>query len=160
MQTTVRQTLSFSNQQRFLISATDYIQKIRQGTEIFSAVDTTGPHVVAHSDQHFSYPLALDYTFLANADGSGAQTTSIDQKFESQDARVGGGRPTLAAVSNAVKSTDTLLFNASGAVTGYQDRKSSQDYSAYSTEGICYQKKVEAVNGVVTAVSSGGICAD
>ena len=158
VQTTVRQTLSFSNQQRFLISATEYIQKIRQGTEIFSAVDTTGPHAVAHSDQHFSYPLTLDYTFVANADGSGAQTTSIDQKFESQDARVGGGRPTLATVSNAVKSTDTLLFNASGAVTGFQDRRSSQDYSARSTDGACYQKRIESENGVLTAVSSGGVC--
>jgi hypothetical protein len=63
VQTTLRQTVSFSNQQRFLISAADYIQKIRQGTEIFSSVDTTGPHAVAHSDRHFSYPLALDYTF-------------------------------------------------------------------------------------------------
>jgi hypothetical protein len=158
VQTTIRQTVSFSNQQRFLISATDYIQKIRQGTEIVSAVDTTGPHAVAHSDRHFSYPLALDYTFVANDDGSGAQTTSVDQKFESQDARVGGGRPTLATVSNAVKSTDTLLFNASGAVTGFQDRKSSQDYSAYSTDGTCYQKRIESENGVVTAVSSGGAC--
>ena len=93
VQTTVRQTLSFSNRQRFLISATDYIQKIRQGTEIVSAVDTTGPHAVAHSDQHFSFPLALDYTFLGNADGSGSQTTSFDQKFESQEARVGAAAP-------------------------------------------------------------------
>jgi hypothetical protein len=157
VQTTVRQTLSFSNQQQFRISATDYVQKIRQGTEIFSAVETTGPHSVAHTDRHFSYPLSLDYIFLGNADGSGSQTTTFDQKFESQEARVGGGRPFLGAVANAVKSTDTLLFNAAGAVTGFQDRKSSQEYSALATDGTCYQKKITAENGVVTAVS-GGVC--
>jgi hypothetical protein len=157
VETTVRQTVSFSNQQQFVISDTQYVQKIKQGTQVFSAVDTRGSHDVAHVDRHFSYPLTLNYSFLTNADGSGAQTTTVDQKLESQEARVGGGRPFLGAVSNEVKSADTLLFDAAGNVTGFQDRKSSQEYSALATDGTCYDRRIASENGVLTA-ASGGVC--
>jgi hypothetical protein len=157
VETTVRQTVSFSNQQQFVISDAQYVQKIQQGTQVVSAVDTRGPHAVAHVDQHFSYPLTLDYTFLSNPDGSGSQTTAVDQKFASQEARVGGGRPSLGAVSNEVKSADTLLFDAAGNITGFQDRKSSQEYWALATDGTCYARKIASANGVLTAVS-GGVC--
>jgi hypothetical protein len=159
VETTVRQELSFSNAQSFLVSATQYVQKIGQETKIVSSVETKGPHSVAHSEKHLSYPLSLDYSFLANADGSGSQTTSIDQSFDSQEALGGNAVDAgLSRVSNTVKSADTLLFNASGAITGFQDRDSSQTYVARGSGGACYSKSVTAANGVVTGVVDGQGC--
>jgi len=159
VETTVRQALSFSNQQSFLVSNTQYVQKIDQGTEIESSVDTKGPHSTAHSEKHLSYPLTLDYSFLANDDGSGAQTTSIDQEFNSQEALGGNAVDSgLNRVANVVKTADTLLFNASGAVTGYQDRDSSQSYIGRGSGGACYSKQVTSANGVVTGVVDGQGC--
>ena len=159
VETTVRQALSFSNQQSFLVSNTQYVQKIDQGTEIESSVDTKGPHSTAHSEKHLSYPLTLDYSFLANDDGSGAQTTSIDQEFNSQEALGGNAVDSgLNRVANVVKTADTLLFNASGAITGYQDRDSSQSYIGRGSGGACYSKQVTSANGVVTGVVDGQGC--
>jgi peptide N-acetyl-beta-D-glucosaminyl asparaginase amidase A len=159
VETTVRQALSFSNQQSFLVSNTQYVQKIQQGTEIQSSVDTKGPRSTAHSEKHLSYPLTLDYSFLANDDGSGAQTTSIDQEFNSQEALGGNAVDSgLSRVSNVVKTADTLLFNASGAITGFQDRDSSQTYMARGSGGACYSKSVTSANGVVMGVVDGQGC--
>jgi hypothetical protein len=159
VETTVRQALSFSNQQSFLVSNTQYVQKIEQGTEIESSVDSKSPGSVAHSEKHLSYPLSLDYSFLANDDGSGSQTTSIDQSFDSQEALGGNAAGAgLSRVSNTVKSADTLLFNASGAITGFQGRDSSQTYVARGSGGACYSKSVTAASGVVTGVVSGQGC--
>jgi hypothetical protein len=159
VETTVRQELSFSNQQSFLVSNTQYVQKIDQGTEIESSVDTKGPHSTAHSEKHLSYPLTLDYSFLANDDGSGAQTTSIDQEYNSQEALGGNAVDSgMTRVSNVVKTADTLLFNASGAVTGFQDRDSSQTYIGRGSGGACYSKTVTSANGVVTGVVDGQGC--
>jgi Peptide N-acetyl-beta-D-glucosaminyl asparaginase amidase A len=159
VETTVRQSLSFSNQQSFLISETQYVQKIEQGTEIESNVDSKSPGSVAHSEKHLSYPLSLDYSFLANADGSGAQTTSIDQAFDSQEALGGNAVDSgLTRVSNTVKTADTLLFNASGAVTGFQDRNSSQTYIGRGSGGACYSKTITSANGVLTGVVDGQGC--
>lgn len=159
VETTVRQSLSFSNQQSFLVGETQYVQKIQQGTEIQSSVDSKSPGSVAHSEKHLSYPLSLDFSFLVNADGSGAQTTSIDQSFNSQEALGGNAVDSgMTRVSNNVKTADTLLFNASGAVTGFQDRNSSQTYVGRGSGGACYSKTVTSANGVVTGVVSGQGC--
>ncbi|MFL6234808.1 MAG: peptide-N4-asparagine amidase [Thermoanaerobaculia bacterium] len=159
VETTVRQTLSFANEQSFLVSATQYVQKIEQGTEIESSVETKGPHSVAHSEKHLSYPLSLDYSFLANEDGSGSQTTVIEQAFNSQEALGGNAVDSgLSRVSNTVKAADTLLFNAAGAITGFQDRGTSQTYIARGSGGACYSKTVTAANGVVTGVEDGQGC--
>lgn len=154
--TTVRQAVLFSNQQRFDVEETKYVQKIKQDTEISSATEVRRGFAVAVSASQLSYPLSLDYTFLSNPDGSGSQTTTIDQRYGSLGGSVGGGL-NLAQVSNEVKTTDTLLFDASGAVTGYQDRNSSQTYTSRSLDGGCYNKTITSANGVLTGVT-GGTC--
>jgi hypothetical protein len=78
--------------------------------------------------QSLDFSNRQDISFVANPDGSSTQTTTSDQKFESQEARAGKGLPFLGTVSNHAASADTLLFAPSGALTGLQDRKSSQDY--------------------------------
>ncbi len=158
VETAVLQSVSFSNRQDFNITAAQYVQNITQGTKLLSATTTRQGSSITVSGQQLSFPLTLDFSFVANADGSAAQTTTVHQGFNSQDGRTGPGIPLLSSVSNTVDSTDTLLFDASGALTGFQNRKSSQTYTARSTRGDCYSRSIAAADGVLTAVTDGQGC--
>jgi hypothetical protein len=158
VETTVRQSLSFSNDQKFVVSNTQYVQDIRQGTKVSSLTETKQGHAVSVAEKQLSYPLTLDISLAFNADGSSSQTTSSDQSFVSQEARIGTpGLPSLGFTSNQVKSADTLLFDASGALTGFQDRKSSQTYYSLSSSG-CYSRTISSQDGLLTAVTDGQGC--
>jgi hypothetical protein len=158
VETAILQTVSFSNRQQFNITDTQYVQDITQGTKLLSATTTRQGGSVTVTGQQLSYPLTLDFSFVANADGSAAQTTTVHQGFNRQDGRTGSGIPLLASVSNTVDSADTLLFDASGALTGFQNRKSSQTYTSRSTRGDCYSRSISAADGVLTAVTDGQGC--
>ncbi len=156
--TIVRQALVFSNQQTFDVESAKYVQQIKQDTEISSATEVHQGFAVSVSAKQFSYPLNLSYSFLANADGSGSQTTTVDQRYDTLGGGIGIGGLGLAQVSNHVSSADTLLFDSSGSVTGYQNRNSSQTYTSRSLDGGCYSKTITSANGVLTGVTGGPGC--
>ncbi|HZF10247.1 MAG TPA: peptide-N4-asparagine amidase [Thermoanaerobaculia bacterium] len=156
--TTVRQEIQFSNRQSFDITDTQYVQDITQGTVGASVTETRQGHSVAIAERTFSYPLTLDISFVVNPDGSSAQTTTVDQRFQSQGVQTGKGGASVGVVSNAVASKDTLLFSAAGALTGFADRNSSQDYFSASTDAGCYSRSIAAANGVLTSVTDGKGC--
>jgi hypothetical protein len=153
--TKVLEDVQFSNKQDFIVAAAQYVQKINQSTTVSSATVTKQGRAVTQSGARFSYPLNLTIEQDSNADGSFSLTTTSDQKFDSQSARVGPGQPSFSLVSNEVNSKDTLLFNAAGAVTGYQDRSSSQTYSSLSSASGCYQRTITSASGVLTSVTDG-----
>ena len=157
VETTVRQALDFSNRQQFDVATTQYVQSIAQQTTISSATETKRGHAVALAARQLSYPFSLGFASIANADGSSSQTTTVDQKLASEAAAIGNGLPFVEAVSNAVSSADTLLFDAGGNFTGNQNRKSSQTYRSLGTAG-CYSRSLTADNGVLTAVVDGQGC--
>jgi hypothetical protein len=156
IETTVIQSLSFSNRQDFVVADAQYIQNIQQGTQILTATETKKGHSVTLSGSQLSYPLTLEFSQIVNADGSIAQTTKIDQKFDSREAQT--GLPLVSTVSNAVTSQDTLLFNSAGALTGFQDRKSSQTYLSRDLPGACYSRSITAENGLLTGLTDGQGC--
>ena len=159
VETTVRQTLRFKNEQDFTVADTLYVQNIYQDTRITSDTKTKRRHGVDHTKQSFSYPLTLEISQVGNADGSFDLTTSVDQSFESDGGpEEHGGNPHASRVSNNVTTTDTLLFNAAGAVTGYRDRASSQTYFSRSSDDDCYSRKITAANGLLTSVTDGQGC--
>ncbi|HEV7514695.1 MAG TPA: peptide-N(4)-(N-acetyl-beta-glucosaminyl)asparagine amidase, partial [Thermoanaerobaculia bacterium] len=158
VETTVAQNLDFSNRQEFTVAATRYVQNITQGTKIDSGTETRQGSAVALAGKHLSYPLTLNIDIVANADGSNAQTTTYDQKYDSQEARIGKGVPFLSTVSNHAASADTLLFAPSGALTGFQDRKSSQDYFSLATDSGCYSRSITAQDGLLATVTDGKGC--
>lgn len=153
VETKVRQSLSFSNDQDFVVSDTQYVQNIRQRTRITTNTETKRGHSSEETEQRFSYPLDLDISLAFAADGTFTQTTSVDQSFESEADR-GHDR-----VSNNVTSTDTLLFDASGAAVGFRDRESSQSYFSRNDDDSrshgdpCYNRSITAVDGLLTDVT-------
>jgi len=158
VETTVRQSLSFSNDQEFVVADAEYVQNIKQRTRITSTTETKRGHASVETEQRFSYPLDLDISLAFAADGSFSQTTAVDQSFESQE-NEGHSR-----VSNNVTGTDTLLFDASGAVVGFRDRESTQRYfsrsheDGRSHEDNCYSRSITAVDGLLTDITDGRGC--
>jgi hypothetical protein len=155
VESTVAQSLDFSNRQQFASTATRFLQDITQSTKIDSAA--TSPAAGADV-QHLSWPLALKIDFVVNDDGSFAQTTTYDQHSTSQEVRAGKGLPFRASLDDHAASVDTLLFDASGALTGFADRKSSQDYFSLATGAGCYSRSITAQDGNLATVTDGSGC--
>jgi len=158
VETTLQQAIEFSNDQRFSITATEYVQQIEQGTRISSTRETRSRGAVALATTELSYPLSLDFSFVVNPDGSSAQTTAIAQRFDRHGTQAGGGLPAESSVSNAISNADTLLFDAAGALTGAQGQTGSQTYVARANDGTCYSRSIAAADGVLTAVTDGQGC--
>jgi len=157
VQTTLDQAIDFSNRQDFVVGVTQLVQNIAQKTTVAATTQTTGAGAT-RSARTLTYPLTLDISFVVNADGSSAQTTTADQRFGSVDARVGSGSPVASQVSNAVATTDTLLFDAAGNLTGFQNRMGSQTYTSQATNAPCYSRSIASANGVLTSVVDGQGC--
>ena len=158
VETTVRQNVSFSNDQEFVVAETEFVQNIAQKTAITSGTETKGNHGVVHREQHFSWPLDLDISLVLNDDGSLAQTTSSDQTYESRQVQGAPGSPHQSTVVNNVKTVDTLLFSPAGAVTGFADRTSSQTYRSRTSDGDCYSRTITSADGILTSVTDGQGC--
>src|SRR5207342_1987728 len=125
-----------ANRQHFNITAALYHQQIAQ-TTIVLARTSTQEHG-RHSDHlvQLAWPLAVDFAFASNADGSAAQTTVIDQRLERSDTELANGRlATFRIVSNAVAPADTLNFDPSGAFIGSTGQASTQRYFAADAHG-------------------------
>ncbi|HXU46760.1 MAG TPA: peptide-N(4)-(N-acetyl-beta-glucosaminyl)asparagine amidase, partial [Thermoanaerobaculia bacterium] len=157
VETTVEQSVDFTNRQTFLVAANDFVQNIRQTTKIESETKTRG-RGTRTTERKLDFPLELDITFHVNPDGSSFQTTIVDQSFTDRDESKGAGRPAESRVSNEMKSKDTLLISPSGAITGSQDGASSQSYLAKGSDGPCFSRTITAAAGLLTSVVDGAGC--
>jgi hypothetical protein len=81
--TKVAQTVSFSNNQIFNITATKYVQNISQATTVssYTTVSAQGaPNVINY--QGFSFPLVVDLSEVALSNGDIDLTTIADQTYK------------------------------------------------------------------------------
>jgi len=156
--TTVDQQLEFSNVQQFVVAATQYVQNIAQTTTISSGTQTRSGGAVRFAARQLSYPLTVDIALAFHADGSAAQTTTIDQAFDDEALAAGGGPPVFHAIADSIATKDTLEISAAGAITGFQDRQSSQSYFSRGTGLACYSESLASQNGLLTAVVDGAGC--
>jgi hypothetical protein len=164
--TKVEQEASFSNQQRFITSASKYEQEIAQLTRLttkstYQDINTAPGQKSSTlvSTRELSYPLTADISQAFNSDGSGQQKTTIDQEYlidEQGDWVPEIGLPIkvdpyTSHLANVVNAVDTLLFNSSFQITGNKGQASSQNYALDgSAPDQHYQRTIKAANGVVT----------
>jgi hypothetical protein len=157
--TTLVQNINFSNLQKFTINGNTYEQDITQGTNIDSTttvVDSAGTHV---NDVSNAWPMSMDILLLFNSDGSGTQTTTVNQNYAVQaEGKLNGNVVSFSVLNNSVTPTDTLDFNSSFQITGNQNQSSAQNYYAYDISGYCYSKSLTAANNVLTSITSGQGC--
>ena len=157
----LEQNIRFSNRQDFNISGLVFIQNITQNTSISSLTSTRGSHQGGKTSfQTFEWPLSVDINFTVNADGSGGfQTTTIKQTFNNNQVIKRDGDPDFfSTVSNTVAPTDTLLFDASGNITGGQGQASSQHYFSTDSTGACFSRSIAAAGGILTSITDGVGC--
>ncbi len=159
IETKVQQQVAFSNFQVIKATANESLfdQRINQSTTIDSVTTTSGGKSPAIVLEHKSWPLSLTYDFVTNADGSATQFATVSQgKHERSRTVFGGGTTSSSYLDDAVNSTDTLNFPASGGDFP-SNGSSTQTYAAGNSGGYCYHKIVASKNYVVT-VDSGGLC--
>jgi hypothetical protein len=153
VETTVTGNVSFSNNQKFTINGTQYIQDIAQSTTM--DVSTTSKQGVLSTvdAKHYSYP----FTFLIDeefaSDGSASELNTSNQIYQVTEDKSLGPLPIFhSAVSNQVSSTDTDLFSTTGSFLGPSNASSSQTYKASNTLGYCYGRKLVSAANKLTAV--------
>jgi hypothetical protein len=160
VRTNVNQSINFSNIQSFNITNTDFVQNIVQRTNISSETKTQGGGDNPRAfKQTFDWPLNLDFSFLVNPDGTGSQTTTINQQYMSTESGHGGlGADSFRSISNTVTPSDTLLFDASFHITGNTGQQNAQTYFAHDSTGGCFSRTITAATGVLTGISDGNGC--
>jgi hypothetical protein len=159
VETTVEQTVAFLSNQQFNVGATTDIQNAQQTSTLDSVTTTQDGFFVNTTEQHFSYPLTVDFSFLVNSDGSRTQTTTVSQKdLISESKSLNGFKFYDSNLSNQVNSTDTLPFNSSGALLGPTGSKTTQTYSANDSLGHCFSRTLTASAQVLTTVEDGSDC--
>ncbi|MFL6429031.1 MAG: peptide-N(4)-(N-acetyl-beta-glucosaminyl)asparagine amidase, partial [Acidobacteriaceae bacterium] len=152
--TTVAGAVNFSNNQKFTINSTQYIQDITQGTTMDVSTTSSEGIFSTRETKHYSYP----FTFLIDeefaSDGSASELNTSNQGYDvTTDRWLGPLQLFHSSVSNVVASTDTDLFSATGSFLGPSNASSTQTYKASDTLGHCYGRKLDSASNKLTAVS-------
>lgn len=162
--TTISQTVDFLSTQEFdvnPVTGSPDIQNAQQTTTVDSRTTTRGGPNSGVVEQHFSYPLAIDYTFIVNADGSFYQTTTSDQKYLVREVNnTGDGAAFVSNERNEVHATDTLNWNSNGAFLGPAGSQTTQTYRLHDSVGHCYDRTITAAAQKLTSVTDGPGCND
>ena len=156
--TRVEQNIQFSNSQDFNITNTEFIQNVTQDTTIASVTKTQGNGESVTVD-NFEWPLQLDFAFVVNPDGSGFQTTTIQQAYKNKKVVTQNGGPAFpSSISNSVSPSDTLLFDSSFNITASQNQANTQQYVSRDSSGACFSRIITAAGGVLTGITDGVGC--
>jgi hypothetical protein len=156
--TQVEQDIQFSNSQNFTVTNTEFVQDITQDTTISSVTKTQG-NGESTTVENFDWPLQLNFAIVVNPDGSGFQTTKIQQAYNNKETVTANGSPAFSSsVSNSVSPSDTLLFDSSFNITGSQGQANTQQYVSRDSSGNCFSRTITAANGVLTGITDGVGC--
>jgi hypothetical protein len=157
--TTIAQNINFSNDQQFTITASAYVQDINQDTTIDSTstvVNSAGTYINKVSQ---AWPMTMDIVLAFNPDGSGTQTTTVNQNYnKNEEATLNGNVVSFSELHNGVTPTDTLEFAPGFVVTGNENQSSAQNYYDYNIDGYCYSRTITAAGNVLTSVTNGVGC--
>jgi hypothetical protein len=162
VETTVQQSVDFSNYQTFDVNpnanAPD-VQNVKQLTTVDSQTITRDGWQRQTLEQHFAYPLTIDFAFVQNADGSYSQITTSDQKDEVRKSLSRDGfDSSFSQLSNEVHTTDTRNYDSGLNFLGNTASKSWQTYVLKDGRDSCYSRRISAAAQVLVSVDDGDGC--
>jgi Peptide N-acetyl-beta-D-glucosaminyl asparaginase amidase A len=161
VETTVQQKIHWLNNQQFDVSPTTDIQNVQQSSTVDSRVSTRIGPFITTKEQHFSYPLTIDFSFIVNPDGSFYQTTTTSQKDLVRSAQdINGFELFESRLHNEVNATDTLKWDSSGNLLGPSGSTTTQTYRSNDSFGHCYSRTLTASAQKLTSVADGQGCDD
>jgi hypothetical protein len=155
--TTVEQSIGFMSRQEFNVSPSTDIHNTQQTTRVDSLVRTRTGADESVSEQHFSYPLTLNYSFVVHGDGTATQVTMSDQRDLERSTR-GDADGHARSLDNHVHATDTLQFDTSLHVVGNSGSQTTQSYRVEDFNGDCYSRTLTAQAQRLVAVQDGQGC--
>ncbi|HEX3456323.1 MAG TPA: peptide-N4-asparagine amidase [Candidatus Baltobacteraceae bacterium] len=150
--TQVTQNISFSNKQKIVVNASQFLQNIIQTTTIDSNSKTTSGGRTLKTQSRWSYPLNLKYNYVA----SGATATQTADVLQTKS---GGGldqtkkRASSWSLLDTVNTSDTLTFKGGGFTPS--NGKSRQQYKSLNLDGACYEKTLKSRNYMLTGTTKG-----
>jgi hypothetical protein len=160
--TTIRQAVDFLSTQEFdvdPVTGSPDIQNAQQSTTVDSRTTIRGGPNSGVVEQHFSYPLNIDYSFIANADGTYTQTTTVDQHDLVRLRRSSDGDGAFVSnLENEVHSADTLFLSSGFAITGNTGSQTTQTYRLHTSSGDCWDRTIGAAAQKLTSVTDGPGC--
>lgn len=159
VETTVKETVGFTNDQTFDVGPTTDVQNVQQLSTVDATTLTKEGWLQTKTERHFRYPLTIDFSFVENADKSEDQTTTVHQAFDTHETTsLNGWQVGENRVHDEVQSTDTLPFDATGAFLGPMGSKTSSTYTWKNAQGECYSRTIKAAAQALTSVENGGGC--
>jgi hypothetical protein len=156
--TTVEQSVNFSNNQEFIVSGTQDEQNVQQLSTVNAATITRNGPFITTAQRNFRYPLNIDYNFVENTDGSIDQYTTVQQGWTKDEAKNLDGFPIeWSSASNSVNAGDTEQVDSSGVFSNFNS-KTSGTYTWRNSLGGCYSRTLSANMQVLTSVKDGEGC--
>ena len=161
VETTVNQAVNFLSTQEFDVNADTDIQNAQQTSTLDSTVTTRGGWFAGTVNNHFSYPLNIDYAYIVNADGSASQVVTVDQQDHVRAQTGDGWNPgSSSELSNQVTATDTLNWDSSGNFLGPTGAHTTQTYRLHDPSHGCYDRTITAENQKLVSVQNGPGCSN
>ncbi|MGI4852866.1 MAG: peptide-N4-asparagine amidase [Janthinobacterium lividum] len=156
--TTVQQSVDFNNTQTVNVGSND-IQNVVQTSTVLSKTSTDYGFFTETSEKQIAFPLTLNYSYIFNADGTSAQIVSSKQQSNTTEIQGLNGFPVYGtSVTEQVQASDTLNFNASGAVSSVGPTASSASYVSRDTLGRCFSRDLISAARVLTSSTDGKAC--
>jgi len=155
--TTIQQSLNFLNTQTFDVTPLIDEQNAVQTSTVDSFTTTQQGILSTTRQEHFSYPLTVDYNFTESPDlTTGAQVVSVNQQFLHNQSSGLFGLPIYASQTNEqTTASDTLNFNFVAGTDTPQGAKTTQTYKFNDNRGDCYSETLTAANNALTNISNG-----
>jgi hypothetical protein len=161
VETTVEQQVNFLSTQTFNVNPNTGgdVQNAVQTSTVDSEITTRSGILVQTESRHVSYPLTVDFSFIANANGTFSQVTTANQQNLMTESKTLNGFPLFQSnTQEQVNSTDTLPLNAQGALTAAPVGKSSASFQSNDSLGNCFSRSLTAESQVLTSVTDGKGC--
>lgn len=160
--TTVHETVGFQNTQTFDVTPLIDEQNVVQSTTVDAMTSTQQGTITTTNEEHFSYPLTIDYNFTYAPDYSGGtQVMSVNQQYMHDVSTGFSGHPTYTShVNEQTTGQDQLNFNFNAGTYTTQGATTSQSYRSYDNRGNCYNETLTAVSNVLTGVSQTPACSN
>lgn len=158
--TTVQQKVDFLNTQEFDVdpsTGTPEIQNVQQDTTVNSLTSTRQGAIVTTREEHFDYPLKMDYAWTYSPDyTTAAQVASVNQGYKLDITDGIFGIPLYSShTSEQTSASDTLNFNFVAGTDLPDNPQTTQTYSFHDSLGHCYSETLTAANSVLTGVTNG-----
>ncbi|MGC1784987.1 MAG: peptide-N4-asparagine amidase [Acidobacteriaceae bacterium] len=163
VETTVQQNVRFLSVEEFDVNpatSSPDDQDAQQTNTVDSTTTTRNGWFVNTTEQHFSYPLDINYSFGLNANNTGyTQTTTAHQKDLVHTAKNTTGFTWFKShLHNEVNAADTLNFDLNFNVLGNTNSKTKQIYRYKNFLGDCYSRTLQAEMQKLTSDATGQGC--